>query len=83
MSRIMDNTLASGTINNAAWTARNEGPDTKDIPNPQNLPIYDFYLEDGRTGHSVGAHSLEGLAAMGQAMVIKQRPGTGKLAGKS
>ena len=81
-SRAMGDALTKGTIHNAAIAARNQGPDTEDIYNPHNWPIYDFYMEDGRTGYSHGPNALEELLAMGQAVVVKQRPGTGKLIGQ-
>ena len=71
--------IIKGSMQNAMYAARKEAPETEDIVNPNNQPIYDFCLEDGRTGWSQGPDALKELAAFGQAMIVQQRPGTGGL----
>ena len=85
MNGIAPHTLHKGTMQWCLMNARDYSPSTDDLrarlatdehPNP---PIYDYYLEDGRSGWAVGNDALRDLAAFGKAMIVQQRPGTGVL----
>lgn len=82
---ITQQTMKKGTMQWCLMTTRDYSPSTEDLrvrlatdehPNP---PIYDYYLEDGRSGWAVGNDALRELAAFGQAMIVQQRRGTGTL----